>query len=158
MIAVCEKLGLGRNGEWLLMSRVVFLGRGYWKYSAISKKKRERVAVVTQRKWIWLVSMRIRVRSLASLSGSGISHCCGCGVGQQLQLRFDPLPGNFHMPQVQPYKAKKEKKKKERKEKILWNQIVMMAAQLCEHVKNITLYLLNGWIIWYVNYISIKLY
>ena len=31
-----------------------------------------------------------------------ILHCCGCGVGWQLQLRFDPLPGTFHMPQVWP--------------------------------------------------------
>ena len=28
--------------------------------------------------------------------------CCGCGVGQQLQLRFDPYPGNFHMLWVWP--------------------------------------------------------
>ena len=27
---------------------------------------------------------------------------CGCGVGRQLQLRFHPEPGNFHMLQVQP--------------------------------------------------------
>ena len=33
--------------------------------------------------------------------------CCGCGIGQQLQLQFDPLPGNCHMPQVQPPPPKK---------------------------------------------------
>ena len=27
-----------------------------------------------------------------------IWHCCGCGVGQQLQLLFNPYPGNFPMP------------------------------------------------------------
>ena len=27
---------------------------------------------------------------------------CGCSVGRQLQLWFDPLPGNLHMPQVWP--------------------------------------------------------
>ena len=37
---------------------------------------------------------------------------CGCGVGQQLQLLFNPWPGNFHMPQVQTYKAKKKKSEK----------------------------------------------
>ena len=26
--------------------------------------------------------------------------CCSCDIGQQLQLRFDPYPGNFHTPQV----------------------------------------------------------
>ena len=35
-----------------------------------------------------------------------IPSCCGYGRGQQLQLRFDPLPGNFHMP-----KKKKEREK-----------------------------------------------
>ena len=35
-------------------------------------------------------------------------YCCGCGIGWQLQqLQYDPLPGNFHMPQVQPKKEKK---------------------------------------------------
>ena len=33
-----------------------------------------------------------------------IQCCCGCGVGRQLQLLFDPSPGNFHMPWVQPEK------------------------------------------------------
>ena len=31
-----------------------------------------------------------------------IWHCCGLGAGQQLQLQFDPQPGNLHMPWVQP--------------------------------------------------------
>ena len=31
-----------------------------------------------------------------------IWHCYGCGLDWQLQLQFDPLPGNFHMPQVWP--------------------------------------------------------
>ena len=30
-----------------------------------------------------------------------ILSCCGCGVGWQLQLQFDPEPGNFRMLQVQ---------------------------------------------------------
>ena len=29
-----------------------------------------------------------------------IQRCCGYGMDQQLQLRFDPQPGNLHMPQV----------------------------------------------------------
>ena len=31
---------------------------------------------------------------------------CGCGIGQQLQLLFDPQPGNFLMLQVRPKKKK----------------------------------------------------
>ena len=31
----------------------------------------------------------------------------GCGLARQLQLPFDPWPGNFHMLQVQPLKKKK---------------------------------------------------
>ena len=31
-----------------------------------------------------------------------IPSCCGCGVGQQLQLRFDPEPGNLHVLQKRP--------------------------------------------------------
>ena len=32
--------------------------------------------------------------------------CCGCGVSRQLQLQFEPLTWNFHMPQVWPQKEK----------------------------------------------------
>ena len=65
---------------------------------------------------IWLVSMRMWVWSLPSLSGlriwrllwammwvadvAPIFRCCECVVGRQLQLRFNPQFGNFHMPQV----------------------------------------------------------
>ena len=70
-------------------------------------------AITTQ-----LGSMRMWVWSLASLSrlriwcchelwrrsqtrlGSGVS--CGCGRDWQLELQFDPWPGNFHMPWVWP--------------------------------------------------------
>ena len=31
-----------------------------------------------------------------------IWHGCGCGIDQQLQLQFDPYPGNLHMLQVWP--------------------------------------------------------
>ena len=36
-----------------------------------------------------------------------IWRCCGCDVGQQLQLQFDPWPGNLCMLQVWPLKRKK---------------------------------------------------
>ena len=48
-----------------------------------------------------------------------IKHCCGCGAGQQLQLRFDPYPGNFHMLQCSLRKKKEKERKKERKERAL---------------------------------------
>ena len=31
-----------------------------------------------------------------------ILRCCACGVGWQMQLQFDPLPGNFHKLWVWP--------------------------------------------------------
>ena len=33
---------------------------------------------------------------------SRIPRCCGFGVDRQLQLQFDPSPGNFHLLRVQP--------------------------------------------------------
>ena len=45
-----------------------------------------------------------------------IPHCYGCREGQQLQLRFDPWPGNFHTPQEKK-KKKKSKNKKQKKKK-----------------------------------------
>jgi len=44
-----------------------------------------------------------------ALSSCGVGHrrssdlvLCDCGVDQPLQLRFDPEPGNLHMPRVWP--------------------------------------------------------
>ena len=74
-----------------------------------------------------LGTMRLRVRFLASISGLRIRHCrelwCShrhgldlvllwFGVGRQLQLRFEPYPGNLHMLQMWPSRDKKTKKKK----------------------------------------------
>ena len=69
---------------------------------------------MAQQQRIRLVSMRMQVRFLAPLSGLRIwrrgelqcrlqmrqleiRHGCGRGVGQQLQLRFNPEPGNVHI-------------------------------------------------------------
>ena len=49
----------------------------------------------------WLVSMRMWIWSLALLSGLRIQHCW-IQCRSQLQLWFDPWPGNFHMPQMWP--------------------------------------------------------
>ena len=60
------------------------------------------------------VSMRMQVYFLASINGLRIRRCCElccrsqtrfrsqcyCGVSQQLQLPFNPWPGNLHMPWV----------------------------------------------------------
>ena len=44
---------------------------------------------------------------------AGIPRCCGSGLGQQLQLRFNPQPGNLHMLHEQPKEiAKRQKNKK----------------------------------------------
>ena len=43
--------------------------------------------------------------------------CCDCGTGRQLQLQSDLQPGNFHVPQVRPYKAKTNKSKSTKKDK-----------------------------------------
>ena len=85
------------------------------------------VPIMAQQKWIQLVSVRIRVWSLASLSGLRV-WCChelwyrsqmglisGIAVAvvqQQLQLQFNPWPGNLHMPWVTALGNKKKKKKK----------------------------------------------
>ena len=53
----------------------------------------------------WLgVAADERVQSPAQDSALRIWHCHRCGMWSQLRLRFDPWPGNFHMPQVQPKK------------------------------------------------------
>ena len=49
-----------------------------------------------------LVSMRMRVPSLALLGGLRIWRGCVCSVGRQVQLQFDPLPGNLHMAYMRP--------------------------------------------------------
>ena len=65
--------------------------------------------------------MRMWVWSLASFSGLRIWHCpglwyrlgsgvavAGCDIGRQLQLWFNPKPGNFHILRVRPQKDNKK--------------------------------------------------
>ena len=75
---------------------------------------------MVQPKQIRLASVRMQVQSLASFSGLRIQHCCelwcrsqrrlrssvtvAVAVGQWLQLRFDPEPGDLHMPWVRSLK------------------------------------------------------
>ena len=40
--------------------------------------------------------------------GYGYGVAVSCGVGQQLQLRFDPEPGNLYMLQVRPESQNKQ--------------------------------------------------
>lgn len=40
--------------------------------------------------------------------------------------------------------------------KIVWNYIVVIAAQTCEYSNTTEFYTLKCWILWDVNYISIK--
>ena len=49
-----------------------------------------------------LTSIREDTSSVPGLAQwAQILRCCACGVGWQLQLRFSPWLGSFHMPQVQ---------------------------------------------------------
>ena len=48
-----------------------------------------------------------RVKDLVLQDRAQIRCCCGYGLGWQLQLWFDPWPGNFHMLHVRPLKKKK---------------------------------------------------
>ena len=96
-------------GKYLLLGLLLGL-----KYIRIN----DRVSIVAQ--WVKsdTVSTQIWIQMLASLSGLMIQHChelqcrsqtrLGSCVAvavvqaQQLQLRFDPQPGNLHMPGVRP--------------------------------------------------------
>ena len=41
--------------------------------------------------------------------------------------------------------------------KMVWNLIVVMVAQLCEHAKTTKFFtVIEGYLVWYVKYISIK--
>ena len=76
----------------------------------------------------------------------------GCGVGQQLQLRFNPWPGKFHMLQVAAIKRKKnediclfhyidfalmlqKKREIEKKKKNCWRSslVAQQVKDLCCH-------------------------
>ena len=54
----------------------------------------------------------MRVWSLASLTGFRIWHCHKWPRPSQMQLRFHPWPGTFHMPQLRLWKRKKINKSK----------------------------------------------
>ena len=52
------------------------------------------------------VTVEVQVQSLAQCSGFKDSVLPQLWCKSQLQLRFNPRPGNIHMPQVQPSKKK----------------------------------------------------
>ena len=56
------------------------------------------ISVLTQ----WVKDLALPRAMVWVTDSAQIACCCGCGVGGQLQLRFNPQPGNFPMPQVQP--------------------------------------------------------
>ena len=60
-------------------------------------------------------------------------------LGAGLQLQFDPYPGNFHMLQVWPSKAKKKKRPKGKKEKnaYIWIQTNKSAVSECGPLRTV---------------------
>ena len=46
----------------------------------------------------WVKDQALLQAAVKFADAAPIWRCCACGIGQQLQLQFDPLPGNFHMP------------------------------------------------------------
>ena len=58
----------------------------------------------------WVKDLAL-LQSVVQVTGAAqISSCCGYGVGWQLQLQFDPQPGDLHMLQVWSSKVKRKKK------------------------------------------------
>ena len=62
-----------------------------------------------------------------------ILRCYGCGVGRQLQLQYNPWPGNFNVLGVRPQKEKKQKKKK--KEKKLTEIIIVLIKLVISYLE-----------------------
>ena len=50
----------------------------------------------------WVKDLVLPQAAVQVVDVAQIWRCCSCGRGLQLQLQFDPQPGNFHMPWVQP--------------------------------------------------------
>ena len=65
----------------------------------------------------WVKDLALPQAVVQAADVAQIWHFCGCGVEWQLQLLFDPWPGNFHMLQLQPPPTKKKKKKERKKKK-----------------------------------------
>ena len=50
----------------------------------------------------WVKDPALPQAAVQVTDAARIQHCCGRGVVWQLQLQFNPQPGNFHMLQVWP--------------------------------------------------------
>ena len=75
-----------------------------------------------------------------------IWHGCGSGVGQQLQLWFDPWPGNLHMLWVWPYEDKKTKQNKTKQNKC--NSITVPCGLCCDFLSPLMYRAANKASIW----------
>ena len=77
-------------------------------FGSYKRKMDLRVPAVAQQYWWYLGSTGLQVWFLACHSGLRTWHCCKLWCRPRLQLRFDPWPRNFHMPQVRPSPPKKK--------------------------------------------------
>ena len=48
----------------------------------------------------WVKDLALPQAAVQFADAAQIPSWCGCGIGRQLQLQFNPWPGNFHMLQV----------------------------------------------------------
>ena len=53
---------------------------------------------------------------------------CGCGAGQQLQLRFNPQPGNLHVPRCGPKKTKTKQTNKQKPSQIICSCVNLLSV------------------------------
>ena len=57
----------------------------------------------------WVTDLALPWAVVQDADVAQILLCCGFSVGWQLQLWFNSKPGNFHVPQMWPWKKKKKR-------------------------------------------------
>ena len=75
------------------------------------KRKNEEFPLWQSGFMIWLISVMLLVQSPGQRGGLKALALLRLWFGSQVQFRFDPWPGNFHMLQVPQEERKKEEEK-----------------------------------------------